>query len=388
MAPSFTSNDGPPSGRSSVAPSTKVARHPNWLRELRTRLPREVFEPVPIRLLWLPVHGLLIALELFLLTRSSAWPLRLALSLMLGVSFAGLAFVAHETLHGALCRQRTVRYLVGSLGFLPFCLSPQLWLAWHNRVHHQNTNVVGKDPDCLATLAEYESDSGVRLSTTLQTRTFGLFTLLIGFTIQSATVLIRSKRLGYLTPQGHRRALAETLLGALFWMAVMTWIGWGLVLFAYVIPLLIGNAIVMAHIVTNHGQMPLDEGKGPLATSLSVTVPRWFSLYTLDFGYHTEHHLLPTVSHRYGPRIREVLREVAPNEYHSMPLTDALRAYFRNLRVYADAHTLLDPQTGERAAALGTPSTPSPSGYPPPSAKSNERRSQRPKLSTRPSPAH
>jgi fatty acid desaturase len=241
---------------------------------------------------------------------------------------------------------------VGALGFLPFCLSPELWMAWHNRVHHAHTNEAGKDPDCLATLAEYKTIRGVRISTWLQCHSFGLFTLLFGFTVQSATVLIRAQKLGYLSRRHYQKALIETALALAFWGLILFGLGPGLFLWAYVVPLLIGNAVVMAHIVTNHGQMPLDTGKGPLSTSLSVTVPRWFSFYTLDFGYHVEHHILPTASHRYGRQIQSFLLEQAPSEYHSLPLHTALANYFRHLRIYADEHTLLDPETGRTAPTL------------------------------------
>lgn len=68
------------------------------------------------------------------------WPLWPLLSLVIGTSFAGLTFLGHETLHGAVLRGRALPRLVGFIGFLPFVISPRLWVAWHNRVHHGNTN--------------------------------------------------------------------------------------------------------------------------------------------------------------------------------------------------------------------------------------------------------
>jgi fatty acid desaturase len=364
----------------------------NWSVELRQRLPAYVFEPVPIRLLWLPTHWFLIACELFALTLHPSLPWRMLLSLLLGLSFAGLAFVAHEALHGALTRNTKLRHWVGGLGFLPFCLSPQLWMAWHNRVHHAHTNEAGRDPDCLATLAEFRQSRGVRLSTWLQTHSFGIFTLLVGFTVQSATVLIRARKLGYLSRRFAKRAWAETILAVTFWSLLFAYVGPGLFVWAYLIPLMIGNSIVMAHIVTNHGQMPLDTGEGPLATSLSVTVPRPVSFYTLDFGYHVEHHILPTVSHRYGRLIRDILVQEVPSEYHSLPLSAALAKYFRQLRIYADPHTLLDPETGRTSPTLEAtepttePHSAQPSGIRPPEPRKAP--ASRPPISTIPSPAH
>jgi fatty acid desaturase len=331
----------------------------------------------------------------FALTQHPNLPWRMLLSLLIGLSFAGLAFVAHEALHGALTRNATLRHWVGGLGFLPFCLSPQLWMAWHNRVHHAHTNEAGADPDCLATIDEYKQSRGARISTWLQCHSLGLFTLLVGFTVQSATVLIQAQKLGYLSRRHYRRALVETASALLFWGLILAHIGPSLFVWAFLVPLLIGNSVVMAHIVTNHGQMPLDTKKGPLSTSMSVTVPRFVSFYTLDFGYHVEHHILPTVSHRYGRLIRNVLLAEAPNEYHSLPLHTALANYFRLLRIYADAHTLLDPETGRTAPTLETrePGTeslirPRTASGAPKSAQSRPAPGSRRPISTIPRPAH
>ena len=58
------------------------------------------------------------------------------LSLVIGACFAGLTFVGHEPLHGGDRARPRWRHVVGWIGFLPFALSPRLWIAWHNRVHH------------------------------------------------------------------------------------------------------------------------------------------------------------------------------------------------------------------------------------------------------------
>ena len=51
------------------------------------------------------------------------------------MSFAGLMFLGHETLHGAIARGRWnwLRSIVGWICFAPFALSQQLWVVWHKR---------------------------------------------------------------------------------------------------------------------------------------------------------------------------------------------------------------------------------------------------------------
>src|SRR5690606_27104204 len=115
-------------------------------------------------------------------------------SIFAGMSFAGGAFVAHESLHGALTRNKYLRYITGFIGFLPFCVSPRLWKSWHNSIHHSNTNIPGKDPDAYPTLKEYNESLGVRSFINIAAprlgRIRGIITLLIGFTVQSSQVLI------------------------------------------------------------------------------------------------------------------------------------------------------------------------------------------------------
>src|SRR6187431_272897 len=123
----------------------------------------------------------------------------------MGLAFAGLAFVGHEALHGALCRRAWSRRLVGSIGFWPFAVSPRLWVAWHNRVHHGGANDPATDPDALSTLDQYKTSRGARISNDLQRYSRGLFTLLLGFSIQSLQVLLVAKKRGYLNERHYRR---------------------------------------------------------------------------------------------------------------------------------------------------------------------------------------
>jgi fatty acid desaturase len=80
----------------------------------------------------------------------------------------------------------------------------------------------------------------------------------------------------------------------------------------WVVPVLVANAIVMSYIATNHFLNPLTETNDPLANTLSVTAPRWLERLHLQFGYHVEHHLFPTVPTCKLPTLAERLDRVAP----------------------------------------------------------------------------
>jgi fatty acid desaturase len=328
-----------------------------YVRELKPVLPAKTFEPARSRLWWLPIHVGLISLGIISLAVGWVpWLAAGGVSLLIGSSFAGLTFLAHETLHGAVVRGRRVRQIVGGILFFPFMISPRLWTAWHNRVHHGNTNHAGLDPDAYPTLEAYEKSPILRIVTDHLgpggRRPNGLLSLLIGFSIQSTHMLLRAQALGLLSARQHRRALLESGLAAVAWSSLCIVIGWPAFLFAFVLPLLIANAVVMGFILTNHSLSPLSEVNDPLFNSLSVTAPRWVEWLTLCFGFHVEHHLFPWMSSRHARVVRSLVLSRWPERYQSMPIGSALLALHRTGRVYKKATTLADMLAGEECLTL------------------------------------
>jgi len=328
----------------------------SYVRAIRPHLKPGVFQPARSRLWWLPAHALAIALCIVALQqRWLPWLAAPILSLIIGICFAGTTFVAHETLHGAIVRGHRLRYLVGWLGFLPFVVSPRLWVAWHNRVHHGNTQHEGKDPDAYPTLSEYRGSRAIRLATQIAPglwRLRGASTPLIGFSVQSIHMLLAARARGYLSAKQHRYAIAETLFGVALWTGLAQATGGLVFLFAFVLPLLVANAIVMGFILTNHSLSPLTALNDPLLNSLSVTTPRLVEWLTLGFGYHVEHHLFPAMSTRHAPEVRALLRAHYPGRYQSMPLLHATIALHSSPRVYKNQTTLVDPTSGREWPAL------------------------------------
>jgi fatty acid desaturase len=330
--------------------------HARYVRELRADLPAEAFEPATSRLAFVPAHLAVITGAIVALASGRVpWFVLPVLSLVVGVSFAGLTFIAHEAVHGGIVRGRTARRIVAWIGFLPFTLSPRLWAAWHDRVHHANANVAG-DPDMYPTLAEYHASRRIRFVVDAFAlggqRWRGALSLVLGFTVQSAHQLIAARQRGFLKPRTFAFAIAETAAGVVVWAIAAAIVGFIPFLFVYVIPLLIANVIVMSFILTNHGLSPRVEINDPLVSGLSVTAPRWVEWLTLRFGYHVEHHLFPAMSSRYAPLVRDALQLRWPRRYQSMPLASALARLHRTARIYKDAATLVDPRTGREYATL------------------------------------
>lgn len=285
--------------------------------------------------------------------------LGVVLSLAIGAALSGLVFLGHEVLHGAVVRGMKTRRLVGWVAFLPFVVSPRLWVAWHNRVHHGHANRAGVDPDAYPTLGEYHASGSLRLATNWfsigRNRLRGLTSLLVGFSVQSLHMLLVARKRGYLTARQHRLALLETCLGIAVWAALLAVMGPATFVLACVLPVLVANVIVMAHIFTNHSLSPLTHVNDPLVNSLSVTVPRWVDFLTLRFGFHVEHHLFPWMSSRHAVEVRRLIVARWPQRYQSMPLWRALLRVHRTPRVYREPTTLFDPCTGRSAPTLGEP---------------------------------
>jgi fatty acid desaturase len=328
----------------------------DYVRVLRSELSPESFNPATSRALLVPLClAVIAAATIGVATEVVPWFTLPLISLVIGVSFACLTFVAHEAVHGGIVRGRVARHVIGWLGFLPFTVSPRLWAAWHDRVHHATANVPG-DPDMYPTLEEYNASRRIRFF--LQAFSLGCrrwrggLSLILGFTVQSAHQLIVSRQRQFLTERTFRLAVAETLLGVAVWATVAALVGGFAFLFVFVIPLLIANIIVMSFILTNHSLSPRVEINDPLVSGLSVTAPPWVERLTLKFGYHVEHHLFPAMSSRHAPSVRTLLRKHWPERYQSMPLGRALLALHRTARVYKDAVTLVDPRTGREFPTL------------------------------------
>jgi len=329
-----------------------------YAAEARRLLPVTAFAPAPLRLIWLAVHYAVVIVGTLAIAKNwLPWPLKLLTSLGIGASFAGLTFVAHEALHGSIVRHRALRRVIGWLGFLPFAVAPRLWEAWHNRVHHGNTNRPGTDPDAYPTLAEYRESRAVQRVTDWlapgRSRLAGVFSLLVGFSVQSLHMLLAASQRRYLSKGQHRLALLETGAALACWVSVALAVGPATFALVFGLPLIIANSIIMSLILTNHSLSPHTEVNDPLINSLSVSGPRILEWVTLGFGYHVEHHLFPAMSARHAPALREIVRRLWPDRYQGMPYFRALLLLHRSPRVYQSDAMLTDPHKGDSWPTLG-----------------------------------
>lgn len=326
-----------------------------YTRELKKRLPKEYFDPTPSRLLWVIPH---LALAISGIAAVVVLPLHAALqgliAVVIGLSLSSLGFLGHEILHGTVVRNPRLRDFLGAICFAQFNLGPKLWRKWHNVDHHGNTQHEHEDPDSMGTLSDYFERPALRLFYAIAPWMRSLLTFLsftFWFSVHSFQMLLRySREFG---PRDRAVLIGQFLGPALVWVALLAWMGPAKFVFAYVIPVMIANFVVMSYIATNHLLNPLTPVNDPLANSLTVTAPRWVDLLHLNFSHHTEHHIFPSMNPKYAPHVKALTKKLWPDRYNEMPHWKALLTIWRTPRLYREHTMLVDPVRQLEYPSLG-----------------------------------
>ncbi|MCD8508449.1 MAG: acyl-CoA desaturase [Bacillus sp. (in: Bacteria)] len=326
-----------------------------YAARISKHLPKEAFQPVPSRL-WGGLAYFIVCIGGFLIIGMLHLPsyVNLAVSIIIGLCFAGLGFLGHEILHGTVVRTPWLRDLLGAIAFWPLNTGPQLWRKWHNMTHHVHTQHDELDPDSwpsINKLAKMKLFSWVyRLPQSVRS-TFAFLTLAVQFSAHSMKCF--QLYIKEFQPRKRPKVWVQAILPWTTWIALLLIMGWESWLLAYLIPLFIANFIVMAYISTNHRLNPLTDVNDPLANSLTVTVPKWVDALHFNFSYHTEHHIFPTMSPKYYPLVKQHIKAYWPERYHEMPMQKALIALWKTPRVYFQEHEFVDPKGQRIIGSLG-----------------------------------
>jgi fatty acid desaturase len=333
--------------------------HPDaaeYARYVRERLDPTRLAPQPHRLLYGVCHVLVVVGIVVASVSTHSLVLKLLLGVLLGHGVAVISFLGHEILHGSVVRGKRLVLILGGLAMAPWGMLPSVWIKWHNQMHHQNTNAPYDDPDCWPTELAYRHSAAARALERISpgsrnivsvTHPAVFFTIRVLITIFGYPTFFRTRRSSLLA-----RAYFVSTQGA--WLLAAWHAGGPMgILCLFVVPLATANCILISYISTNHALNELtEETNDCLANSLTVTVPRWVAWLHLNFNYHVEHHVLPSVSPRFAPEIHALLLQQWPDRLHEMPHWKALIALYRTPRFYRDAHTLVNPRTGYTARTL------------------------------------
>jgi fatty acid desaturase len=327
-----------------------TAKH--YIQAIRGELPPEVFRRVPARLVWLPIHLAVIAACWWaVLSLEPTWWAKLPIALVIGHSFACLSFLGHELLHDSIIRRGPLQSVLGWICFVHYWIGPEHWRRWHNHEHHRHSTHPSLDPDTFGNLAAYRRSRVHRAIEPLGPGSGCLRSIpyfFYFFSFQALAVLLfHSKRLKFWTPRQRIKVWAQWWAAVQFWVAVAYVVGPLSFLFIYVLPLFVANAIQMSYIATNHFLNPeTRDTNDPLVNSLTVTVGPLARLFHLNFNYHVEHHVLPSMNPRYAPLVHDALVRKFGDRYCEMPFWRAILWLYRTPRIHWHAERLVNPRSG------------------------------------------
>jgi fatty acid desaturase len=324
--------------------------------QLRDRIRREcphIFVQQPARA-WamLPIVALGAAGTYAIIAFDMPWYAMLGLSLLIGNNWGAAVHLAHECLHGSVVQQRWLQTLLGYFGFGMLLMSPNLWRVWHNQIHHGKTNNPMLDPDHFGTLRRFKQMKSTQFVNRLAPGSGSIasyFFMFYWLTFHTQVVLwITSRHLPSFKVLNRKLAIADTFGFLLAWSAVAIAAGPMKAVFAVVIPIAIGNFVVMMYLSTNHFMRPLTITNDALDNTMSVKTLAVLDWMHFRFSHHVEHHLFPRVNSKHLPELRAWLQREVPERYVCPSHLLALSYLFRTPRVYLDAKTLVDPANLER----------------------------------------
>ncbi len=326
---------------------------------LSSKLPKELFLMNPKRIAWLFFYlGANAALIYSLLNLNLHWSAKIIVSILIGNFSAGGALLAHEIMHGSIIKNRKIQDICGFFLMTPFLVPPTYWRFWHNKLHHGNTQMIGKDPDAFPTRLVWKKSKFMKAIFPLTPGSKNPISFLYffyWFPFQSIMNVLyfrfNTKMWGKMN---HTKVSLEFILQVAIMSTYVYFIGLSDPLFLIILPFMIQNYIVMSYISTNHNISPYTNINDPLANSLTVTNPKIFEFFHLNFGYHTEHHIFPKMPMNNAKIVSDKLKELYPERYHIMPKYKALYELYKTPRLYKNKTTLVHPKTQKEYKTLGS----------------------------------
>lgn len=327
-------------------------------REVSKSLPKKTFKREPMRLKYgVLFSSLIIGIVYLNLTYELAWYIKLPMAILMGICLGGNTFLGHEILHGAIVKNKKLQTFLGFIAFTPFLISPTYWRFWHNTLHHGNTQLLYKDPDAFPTMMVWKRSKFMQFVFPLSPGSGYLRSYLYFFYWFSFQAVLNQAYMRFgnkmWQKMNHKKVSIEFSLIVILAVAYAAFIGVSQWLWLLVIPFLVMNYTVMSYISTNHNVSPYTKINDPLINSLSVTNNPIMEFFNLNFGYHTEHHLFPSMPASQAKKVSAKLKEMYPDRYRLMPKSKAMRLLYSTPRIYKNRDLLIHPITKKEYATLG-----------------------------------
>jgi fatty acid desaturase len=353
--------------------SPELVPHTEYAQKLRPLLPPEAFQP-DFNKVWLLLINVLILISGWAiasyLDRWSVYYLWLfiPIAIVMGNSITVLGFSSHGMMHNSAIQNPKLRQFLSLLGFTMLWMPPTLWKAVHNREHHYKTNSE-QDPDRNYTFTQANSWGKWFQNLLLPSSEVNPILLVLGmmhvwglytFRHLSSVLLFDNgwnpRKANYpvatfsVSNKDRQLIVAELLLIMGFHGAVLASLQFSpiKVLLGYFLPIWIGYAIAIFYIYTNHLLCPMTETNDALVNSLSIRVPKICDALHINFSYHTEHHIFPSLNPDYYPLVQQLLIAHYPERFNLVDASRAWQLMRETPRHYLDAYTLTD-WTGSKA---------------------------------------
>lgn len=328
-------------------------------RAVAKELPKETFQREPMRFVkyGLLYYGGTIAIIFAFLNYDLPFFAKLPLSIFMGVLIGGGAFLGHEVIHGAIVKGSKLQNRLGAIGFAPFLISPTYWRFWHNKLHHGNTQLLYKDPDAFPTLMVWKRSKFMKWvfkktpgSGTIASYFYFFYWFSFQAIINQAYMRFGNKMW---EKMDHKKVTIEFTIICTLFVIYMGFIGVENWIWLWAIPFMAQNYTVMSYISTNHNLSPYTKINDPLVNSLNVTNNPVMEFLNLNFGYHVEHHLFPSMPASKAKIVSKKLQEMYPDKYKIMPKAKALKLLYSTPRIYKNRDVLVHPETREEFRTLG-----------------------------------
>ena len=251
-----------------------------------------------ISALWLAGHLALIGAAgcLVVMARPTplVWPAMAALGVPLMAMFAPL----HETTHRTVFRSVFANKLLGWFAGLLLVLPPE-WFRLFHMAHHRHTQDPEHDPELAGGRPRTRGQYLWRLT--------GAPYWIAGIRVLVAAASGRAAA-EFIPPHRQRPVIAEARCYLAVYAALAAgslalrsdWLLW-----LYVIPALIGQPVLRAFLMAEHGGLPLvPDRRASTRTTLSVGAVR---LLFWNANYHAEHHIAAGVPFHALPRLHRLL---------------------------------------------------------------------------------
>ncbi len=230
--------------------------------------------------------------------------LRVVAAIVAGLAIPSLFVIGHDAAHGAFTADRRVNGLIGRVALLPALHNFSLWQLVHNRLHHREANVRGRNSWSPLSLDEYR-----RLPRARRARE-RLYRSAMGF---APYYLIERWWRDKLFPRAHTpgggraaqwRDFALLATYAVVFAAALAWSGGAVsVVLGFVLPFLIWNAMMGATTYLQHTSLrapwfasaPWRERVDDTVVAIHLAVPRWYGFISHHIMAHPAHHLQPKI---------------------------------------------------------------------------------------------